>query len=192
MEHYQSRWTAKDQSTAPLPPFPWAGHHFEECHFEGLDLNHSDWRDARFERCTFQSCSLSEVRLTNVRFHGVTFTDCTLNKVRWTTLQPSFMSFSLERCKAPLCDWEDMDLRGMKFEHTDLSGNNFSGADARETSWTESRLRDAIFQRTDLRDADFRSATEWTIDPSDNRLRGARFDANDLIGLVKALGIRID
>ena len=73
MEHYQSRWTAKDQSTAPLPPFPWAGHHFEECHFEGLDLNHSDWRDARFERCTFQSCSLSEVRLTNVRFHGVTF-----------------------------------------------------------------------------------------------------------------------
>jgi len=85
-----------------------------------------------------------------------------------------------------------MDLKGMKLEHTDLSGNNFSGADARETSWTESRLRDAIFQRTDLRDADFRSATEWTIDPSDNRLRGARFDANDLIGLVKALGIRID
>ena len=39
---------------------------------------------------------------------------------------------------------------------------------------------------------DFRSATEWSIDPSDNRLRGARFDATDLSGLVKGLGIRLD
>ena len=192
MEHYQSRWTADTQSTAPLPPFPWGGHHFEECHFEGLDLNHSDWRDARFERCTFQSCQLSEIRLTNVRFHGVTFTDCNLNKVRWTTLQSSFLSFKIDRCKAPLCDWEDMDLKGMSLEHSDLSGNNFSGADARETLWSQSRLRDAIFQRTDLREADFRGATEWSIDTSDNRLRGARFDATDLSGLVKGLGIRLD
>ena len=36
------------------------------------------------------------------------------------------------------------------------------------------------------------SATEWSIDPSDNRLRGARFDATDLSGLVKGLGIRLD
>lgn len=85
-----------------------------------------------------------------------------------------------------------MDLKGMKLEQCDLSGNNFSGADARETSWEKSRLRDAIFQRTDLRDADFRGSTDWTIDPSDNRLRGARFDSADLQGLVKGLGIQLD
>ncbi|MED5335280.1 MAG: pentapeptide repeat-containing protein [Bacteroidota bacterium] len=89
-------------------------------------------------------------------------------------------------------DWGEMDLQGIQFKASDLSGGNFFKTDARKTAWTDCRLRDVVFDRTDLREADFRGATDWVIDPAENRLHGARFDANDLTGLVQSLGIQLD
>jgi len=192
MEHYKHHWTPESSGSNALPAGPWIGHHFEECTFEGLDLSSWDCRDTRFENCTFRSCTLADVRLTGARFHDVRFESCTLAGLRWSTLETTVLSLTLIDCRAPLGDWEDMDLQGTDFRESDLSGGNFSGSDARKTTWTNCRLRDAVFHRTDLREADFRSAQEWTIDPKENRLHGARFDSADLIGLVRSLGIRLD
>ena len=64
MEHYQSHWSADSSGPNALPAGPWAGHHFEECTFEGLDLTGYDFRNVRFEQCVFRNCTLESVRLT--------------------------------------------------------------------------------------------------------------------------------
>ncbi len=192
MEHFQCHWTSEPGGPVPLPTGPWVGHHFEECEFEGLDLTGFDCRNARFEKCTFRGCILENIRLTGTRLHGVRFEKCSLPGLRWSTLDTTMVDFTMVDCRAPLGDWEEMDLQGVQFRTTDLSGGNFHGSDARKTGWTGCRLRNAIFDRTDLRDSDFRGATDWSINPAENRLRGARFDAADLTGLVQSLGILLD
>ena len=192
MEHYQCIWTPESSGADAVPAGPWVGHHFEECEFHGLDLTGFDCRDTRIENCTFQGCTLQDVRLTGARMHGVHFKGCTLPGLRWSTLDTTMIQLTLVDCRAPRGDWGEMDLQGVQFKATDLSGSNFYGSDARKTTWGGSRLRDVVFDRTDLREADFRGATGWTIDPAENRLRGARFDASDLTGLVQSLGIRLD
>lgn len=192
MEHYQSHWSAESSGPNALPAGPWVGHHFEECTFEGLDLTGYDLRNVRFEQCVFRNCTLESVRLTGTRLHGVRFENCAMPGLRWSTLDTLVLDFTLVDCRAPLGDWGEMDLQGIQFKATDLSGGNFFGTDARKTSWGQCRLRDVVFDRTDLREADFRGASGWTINPAENRLRGARFDAADLTGLVQSLGIRLD
>jgi len=192
MEHYQCAWTPESSGADALPAGPWVGHHFEECTFDGLDLTGFDLRNTRFEHCTFRKCTLADVRLTGVRLHGVRFEHCTLPNLRWSTLDTLVLDFTLVDCRAPLGDWGEMDLQGIQFKASDLSGGNFFKTDARKTAWTDCRLRDVVFDRTDLREADFRGATDWIIDPAENRLHGARFDANDLTGLVQSLGIQLD
>lgn len=192
MEHFQCHWTPSSSGAGKLPSGPWMGHHFEECTFDGLDLTGFDFRNARFENCTFRGCTLEEVRMTGVRLHGVRFEQCNMPGLRWSTMDALMVNFHLVDCRAPLGDWVEMDLQGVQFKDSDLSGGNFFGSDARKTGWSGCRLRDVVFDRTDLREADFRGATGWTINPSENRLHGAHFDSADLTGLVQALGIHLD
>ena len=189
MEFFQQHWA---EGAEDLPNGPWTGFHFEECRFDGIDLTGMDCRNARFENCTFHRSTLADARLRGVRLHGVRFEQCTLPGLRWSTLDTLTLDFTLIDCRAPLGDWGEMDLQGIQFKGTDLSGGNFYGSDARKTSWADCRLRDVVFDRTDLREADFSGATGWTINPVENRLRGARFDPADLTGLVQSLGIRLD
>jgi len=147
MEHYQCAWTPESSGADALPAGPWVGHHFEECTFDGLDLTGFDLRKTRFENCTFRKCTLADVRLTSVRLHGVRFEHCALPSLRWSTLDTLVLDFTLVDCRAPMGDWGEMDLQGIQFKASDLSGGNFFKTDARKTEWTDCRLHDVVFDR---------------------------------------------
>lgn len=193
MEWFERRFASGgDGDGAPPPPGPWTGCTFESCQFEDLAFGEMDWRNARFERCTFLRCDLRGVRWTGARFHGVQFDTCVLDKLRWNTLTTLFLSITLTDCQAMFGDWSEMELKNSALRNCNLTGSDFSGADARQVDWSGSRLTEVIFHRTDLREGDFRTATDWTIDPAENKVRDTHFSRQALEGLVTRLGLQLD
>ena len=191
MESFQRSFSTQAEGETP-PPAPWTGHTFESCRFEGITFGEMDWRNARFENCTFLHCNLTGVRWTGARLHGVLFEECVLDKLRWNTLTTLFLSIELKHCQATFGDWSDMDLNRTGFQESNLTGCDFSGADARHVDWSGSKLTEVIFHGTDLREGDFRTALDWTIDPSENKVRDTRFSRHGLQGLVSRLGLNLD
>jgi uncharacterized protein YjbI with pentapeptide repeats len=72
--------------------------------------------------------------------------------------------------------WEDLDLRGARFDHARLSGIDFFDDDLRGASFKEALLDDTLFNRADLRGASFERAELFGVKFSRAKLDDAVFD----------------
>lgn len=184
--HYDTTYTT--QNLPPLAPHA----AFDNCTFEGLNLEGSNLRQCRFVDCTFIACNLSNATLTATQIQDTQFTSCKMIGIRFDACEPMLLSPRFYDCKLDFSVFTGLSLAKCPFDSSSLIEVDFSEAVLSEASFDQCDLARATFRNTDLRKADFRTAYHFDIDPQANRMAAARFARLNLAGLLHRFQLKIE
>jgi fluoroquinolone resistance protein len=161
---------------------------FTKCSFRDTELEQCKFRDCTFRRCDlsflqFKACSFVHTTFEDSQLIGVNWTEtgwtksmlrepvnfvnCALNHSIFTGL--SLRAVSIVKCVARDVDFSDCDLTRANCTFTDFA---------------ESR-----FEHTNLTEADFTGATNYAISASRNTLKKTKFSLPEAMSLLHYLDI---
>ena len=164
---------------------------YVDCHFIGCNFGQVDLSKIVFDGCNFNSCDFSVAKLDNSSFHDVLFTECKLMGADFTSAN-RFSRYNFKKCILHYASFRELKLSGISFEECDLMEADFSEAHLKGASFAGCNLDRTLFDSSYLQDVDFRTARLLVIDPNNNKVRGAQFSAENALGLLAHLNIKIE
>lgn len=168
---------------------------FDGCVFTGCVLKGARLARCTFTECTFEACNLSRADLVDSRFVECRFIGCKALAVRWTVVTASALApvpMVFERCQLDLGSFAGADLAGWSMRECTLREADLSDATLRRADLSGSDVTAAGFARADLREATMLDVTGLSLDPREARVAGLRLDPATGVGLLAAMGIRVD
>ncbi len=165
---------------------------FEKCTFRNCNLNEIDLSDLKFIDCEFIDCNLSLVKLDETGFQQVVFRNCKMMGFNLETCSQFALQVTFDNCILNESSFYQLPLKRTKFTTCTLQHVDFSYADLSLSFFEACDLAYAIFDQTDLRQANLKSAYHFNINPNNNKIKGAIFSKDNVDGLLKDYGIKIE
>jgi uncharacterized protein YjbI with pentapeptide repeats len=180
MEYSEETFSA----TSALPP-SWAGHTYEQCRFEGLDLSNAHLSNAHFLECTFADCNLANAFLKNSKLNNVVFVGCKLMGLDFSTCSPFAFEVRFQDSLLDLAVFHNQKLKKTRFDSCRLHETHLVLCDLTQAVFNHCDLALARFSECNLTQADFSTSDNLTLNPEDNTLKKAVFSMYQLPALLE-------
>ncbi len=163
-------------------------HEFYNCVFEGCHLNSTPISNSLFEECSFRECDLSNCSFTHSTLNDCTFTECKFLGINWTSTG-RIVDLKFKHSNLSFNVFSGMDVKDFIFDSCLLAEIDFSQATLDRSVFIKSKLTRSVFNSTSLRNCDLTTATDYSINPVNNQLKGASFDKFEALSLLSFFGI---
>ena len=164
---------------------------YDHCIFKNCAFESADFKNFKFLDCRFESCNVSLVQLSGACVQKVHFADCKMQGLRFEACNPFLFEVSFERCSLNLSSFYQVKTKGTSFLNCQLQEVDFTEAHFPKAIFDNCDLSGALFDHTNLIEADFRTAHSYEINPSINQIKKAKFSSDGLAGLLQSFGISI-
>jgi len=164
---------------------------YEACQFHQIDWSESDLKEYKFIDCSFEECNLSNTLLQKTSFQDCKFNKCKLLGIRFEDCNPFNFSIHIHNSNLDHSSFYQVKLSNSQFFNTSMQGVELTEADLSNSKISECNLLDAQFENTNLQNCDLSRSRDLELDPEINQLKGAIFSEDQLIGLLRKYGIRI-
>ena len=98
------------------------GYEITNCHIEGSDLSHMNFKGANFQGTVFKNCVLRDANFRGAQMEGCSFINCSMLRV----------------------DFDGASLRGSQFENCDLRGISLEGTDFEGATFEKTNLDEIL------------------------------------------------
>jgi len=184
----------KNKNFGILKGEEWLGEKFVQCRFEGL------MEMCVFDECEFVECNFSEARLQNVGLLKCKLAESKLAYINFA--ETLIKSCDFIKAIMPGCVFENyepgsktqrkrLNLKGCRFDQTDLKKALFVKANLTEVSFKGANLEGVGFENCDLQRADFREALLSGINLVNTTVDGAKIDVAGCIALAQNQGFSL-
>jgi fluoroquinolone resistance protein len=152
----------------------------------------TDIAGVNFTDCLFTSCNLSNASVGKCKMQDVHFADCKLIGINFFQALDFGFAIKYENCLLDYASFAHKKLNKSSFKNCKLHGVNFTQADLSKITMANCDLLDAIFDHTNLSGIDFTTNQSFTIDPTLNQIKKTKFSSTNLAGLLSRFEIVIE
>lgn len=164
------------------------------CTFVECDLTEESFKGTQLADCRFESCELAMVDLTDAVLQSIEIETCRLTGVNFAAVSrlPIVPEAKMTGCDLSFTSFRELDLREWSFEGCRFNESEFVRCELKGVSFAGADLTRCTFQRNDLAEADLRGARGYVISPLNNNLRGMRVSLPEALGLLSAVGVKVE
>lgn len=175
-----------------LNEYPLVKGTYEGCTFSNCDAQGFDFSAFKFIDCTFLNTNLSLIKVRDTQLQQVNFENCKMLGIQMDTVNTFGLKVTMKGCILRHSSFYMLNMSGMMLEQCDLEETDWTKVNLTKATLSNCNLYLAQFDQTNLTQTNLTGSYNLAINPTTNILKKTKFDAQNALGLLKALDIIIE
>lgn len=165
---------------------------YEGVKFENCSLSQTSFENIIFNDCLFDNCDLSLINLMGTAFRKVKFVRCKLVGCHFEEMNSMLFAATFMACDLSLSSFFQVHMEKCRFEQCIMKECDLSEIKASGVDFLRCDFALATFDHSDLTNANFTGSSAFDLNPQINKISGLTVDRDQIFGLIRHLGIKIN